>query len=154
MADTIVDGGDYLLYINTGGAPGTDPDEITNYHLVGLGQNLTFSDTSNQLTSNNKANGARGTTLPGTQQYTLSGTVEWAHDTNGGQQQIWDAVKTTTSANKLMGWMITTNVTGDIQIRGEAYALSWELTLNNDEIAVASFEFGGNGDYTKETVDA
>ena len=153
MADTIVDGGDYLLYVNTGGAPGTDPDEITNYHVVGLGQNLSFNDTSNQLQSNNKGNGARGTTLPGSQQYTISGTVEWAHDGNGGQLQIWNAVKTTTSANKVMGWIATSNVVGDYQIRGEATALSWELTLNNDEIATASFELGGIGDYTLEQVD-
>ena len=153
MADTIVDGGDYLLYVNAGAAP-ADPDEITNYTLVGLGQNLTFSDTSNQLQSNNKGNGARGTTLPGSQQYTVSGSVEWAHDVNTGQDIIWDAVKTTTSANKILGWMITTDVTGDIQLRGTATALNWELGLNNDEISVATFELGGIGDYTKETVDA
>ncbi len=153
MADTIVDGGDYLLYVNATSEP-TDPDEITNYTLVGLGQNLSFSDTSNTLASNNKANGARGTTLPGSQQYSLSGSVEWAHDTNTGQEAVWDAVKTTTSANKVLYWLITTNVTGDIQLRGSANALNWELGLNNDEISVATFELGGIGDYTKETVDA
>lgn len=149
----IVNGKEYLLYANATTEP-TDPDEITNYTLVGSLQDVTFTDTSEQLQSNNKDNGARGATLPGNQNYSISGVVEWEHDTDAGQDILWDAVKTTTVANKLIYWLITTNVTSDIQIRGNAYATNWELGLPNNEIATASFELAGNGDYTKETVDA
>lgn len=153
MADTIVNGKEYLLYVNAGAAP-TDPDEITNYTKVGLLQSVSFSDVSEQLTSNNKDNGARTTTLAGNQSANLSGTVEFAHDVNAGQDIIWDAVKTTTAASKIVGWLVTTNVTGDIQFRGTGNALSWELGLANNEISTADFEIAVDGDYTKETVDA
>lgn len=153
MADTIVNGKEYLLYANAATEPAL-PDEITNYTLVGLLRDVNFSDVSERIDSNNKSNGARGTTLPGNQQYSISGTVEWAHDANTGQQLIWDAVKTTTAANKIVFWLITTDVTNDIQLRGSANALSWELALPNNEIATAAFELGGIGDYTKELVDA
>ena len=149
----IVNGKEYLLYVNAGAAP-TDPDEITNYTLVGALQTVSFSDVSEQLVSNNKDNGARTTTLAGNQSATLSGTVEWEHDTDAGQDIIWDAVKTTTAASKVVGWMVTTNVTSDIQIRGTGNCLSWELGLPNNEIATADFEIAVEGDYTKETVDA
>jgi len=153
MADTIVNGKEYLLYVNAGGAP-TDPDEITNYTVVGLLSTNDFDDTSERLVSNNKDNGARTTTLPGNQTANLTGTVEWAHDVNAGQEIIWDAVKTTTAANKILGWLVTTNVTGDIQFRGIGNALSWQLSLANNEISTADFEIGVDGDYTKELVDA
>jgi hypothetical protein len=149
----IVNGKEYLLYVNSASEPAT-PDEITNYTLVGSLQDVTFTDTSEQLTSNNKDNGSRVTTLPGNQSYTITGVVEWEHDDDAGQDTIWDAVKTTTSANKLLYWLITTDVTSDLQIRGSAYAVNWELGLPNNEIATASFELAGNGDYTKEAVDA
>lgn len=153
MADTIVNGKEYLLYVNAGGAP-TDPDEITNYTVVGLLQTNDFEDISEQLVSNNKGNGARTTTLAGNQTASLSGTVEWAHDVNAGQEIIWDAVKTTTAASKILGWLITSNVTGDTQLRGTGNALSWSLSLPNNEIATADFEISVDGDYTKEAVDA
>ncbi len=148
----IVNGKEYLLYANAASEPAT-PDEIANYTLVGSLQDVTFTDSSEQLTSNNKDNGSRVTTLPGNQSYSISGVVEWEHDTDAGQDIIWDAVKTTTAANKLVYWLVTTDVTNDIQIRGSAYAVNWELGLPNNEIATASFELAGNGDYTKETVD-
>ena len=149
----IVNGKEYLLYINAASEPAT-PDEIANYTLVGSLQDVTFTDNSEQLTSNNKDNGARVSTLPGNQSYSISGTVEWEHDDDAGQDGIWDAVLTTTVANKLLYWLITSNVTSDLQIRGNAYAVNWELSLPNNEIATASFELAGNGTYTKEAVDA
>jgi len=149
----IVNGKEYLLYVNSATEP-TDPDEITNYTLVGLLRDVNFSDVSERIESNNKDNGSRGTTLSGNQNYTISGTVEWGHDDDAGQDIIWDAVQTTTSANKILYWLITSNVTNDLQIRGNANALSWELGLPNNEIATANFELGGNGAYTKEAVDA
>ena len=149
----IVNGKEYLLYVNAGGAP-TDPDEITNYTVAGSNQNLNLNDTSEQLQSNNKDNGARVTTLPGNQSATLSGSVEWEHDVDAGQDIVFDAVKTTTSTSKLIGWLVTTNETGDIQFRGTGYALNASLDLNNNEIAVMEFEIAIDGDYTKETVDA
>lgn len=149
----IVNGKEYLLYAVITTEPAT-PDEIANYTLVGSLQDVSFSDTSEQLTSNNKDNGARASTLPGNQTANLSGTVEWEHDTDAGQDIIWDAVKTTTVTAKLVWWLITTDVTSDIQLRGSAYALNWELGLPNNEISTASFELAVDGDYTKETVDA
>lgn len=152
MADTIVNGKEYLLYVNAGAAP-TDPDEITNYTKVGLLRSINFSDTSERLVSNNKDNGARTTTLPGNQTANITGSVEWAHDVNTGQEIVWDAVKATTASSKILGWLITTNVTSDIQLRGTGNALSWELDLSNNEISAADFEIGVDGDYTKEAVD-
>lgn len=152
MADTIVNGKEYLLYVNAGAAP-TDPDEITNYTKVGLLRSISFSDTSERLVSNNKDNGARTTTLPGNQTANITGSVEWAHDVNTGQEIVWDAVKATTASSKILGWLITTNVTSDIQLRGTGNALSWELDLSNNEISAADFEIGVDGDYTKEAVD-
>lgn len=149
----IVNGKEYLLYVNAASEPAL-PDEITNYTLVGLLQDVTFSDVSEQLTSNNKDNGSRVVTLPGNQSFTLSGTVEWGHDDDAGQDAIWDAVKTTTVASKLIYFLVTTDVTSDLQFRGSGYAVNWELGLANNEIASASFELAGNGDYTKEAVDA
>lgn len=149
----IVNGKEYLLYVASATEPSL-PDEITNYTKVGLLRSVSFSDTSERLTSSNKDNGSRTVTLPGDQSYTISGEVEWGHDDDAGQEIIWDAVQTTTAANKLVFWLITTDVTSDIQLRGSAYATSWELTLSNNEIASASFEMAGNGAYTKEAVDA
>lgn len=154
MADTIVNGKEYLLYMNAGGAPASDPDEIASYTLVGLLRTVNFSDVSEQLTSNNKDNGARTTTLPGNQSASISGTVEWAHDGNAGQEIIWDGVKATGATSKYGGWLITSNTPGDIQIRGTGYLVSWELDLANNEISAADFEIAVDGDYTKETVDA
>ena len=148
----IVNGKEYLLYVNSATEPAT-PDEIANYTLVGSLQSVTFTDASERITSSNKDNGSRVTTLPGDQSYTISGVVEWEHDTDAGQDILWDAVNTTTAANKLVYWLITTDVTSDIQIRGSAYAVNWELALPNNEVATASFELAGNGAYTKETVD-
>lgn len=150
---TIVNGKEYLLYVNAGAAP-TDPDEITNYTKVGFLQDVSFSDVSEQLVSNNKDNGSRTTTLAGNQSATLSGTVEWAHDTDAGQEILWDANKTTIAANKIVGFLVTTNITADIQFRGTGNVLNWELGLANNEIATASFEIAVDGDYTKEAVDA
>ncbi len=150
----IVNGKEYLLYVNAGGAPGTDPDEISSYTKVGLLRSVSFSDTSERLTSSNKDNGSRTTTLSGDQSYTITGEVEWGHDDDAGQEIVWDAVKTTTAANKILGWLITTDVTNDIQLRGTGNAINWELTLTTNEIATASFEIAGDGDYTKEAVDA
>ena len=82
----IVNGKEYLLYINAASEPAT-PDEIANYTLVGSLQDVTFTDNSEQLTSNNKDNGARVSTLPGNQSYSISGTVEWEHDDDAGQDR-------------------------------------------------------------------
>jgi hypothetical protein len=148
-----VNGKEYLLYVNAASEPAT-PDEITNYTLVGLMRNTNFTDSSERITSSNKDNGSRTTTLAGDQSFTLTGEVEWGHDSDAGQEIIWDAVKTTTSANKLVYFLLTSDVTSDIQVRGSGNAVSWDLGTPNNDIATASFELAGNGDYTKEAVDA
>lgn len=149
----IVNGKEYLLYVNATSEPAT-PDEILNYTKVGLLRTFTFSDTSERLTSSNKDNGSRTTTLSGDQSFTLTGEVEWGHDSDAGQEIVWDAVKTTTAANKKLYFLCTSDVTGDIQFRGAGNAINWELGSPNNEIMTASFELAGDGDYTKEAVDA
>lgn len=147
-----VNGKEYLLYVASATEPAT-PDEIANYTLVGLMRNTNFTDSSERITSSNKDNGSRTTTLAGDQSFTLTGEVEWGHDSDAGQEIIWDAVKTTTSANKLVFFLLTSDVTSDIQIRGSGNAVNWDLGTPNNDIATASFELAGNGDYTKEAVD-
>lgn len=147
----IVNGKEYLLYVNATSEPAL-PDEITNYTLVGSLQSVNFSDTSEQLVSNNKDNGARTTKLAGNQDSTLTGTVEWEHDVDAGQDILWNGVKSTTT--KTVYFLVTTDVTGDIQFRGNGVATNWDLGLANNEIATADFEIAVSGDYTKETVDA
>ena len=148
----IVNGKEYKLYVNTTSEP-ADPDEITNYTLVGLSSNLNYSDTTEQLTSNNKDNGARVTTLPGNQSATLTGTVEWGHDSDAGQEIVWNAVDTTTVANKTVYFLVTSNTGTDIQFRGSGVATEWSLDLNNNEISSASFTIAVSGAITKEAVD-
>lgn len=150
MADTIFNGKEYNLYLAAGGAPAS-PDATTNYSLLLLGQNLTFSDVSERLKSNNKSNGARVTTLTGDQEANISGTAEFAKDTNTGQTIVLDAVKTTTSANKTVGFLLTSNQSGEIEFHGTANAISFEITFDNNAIALLSYELAVDGDYTMVT---
>ena len=149
----VFNGKDMLFYANATSEPAL-PDEITNYTLVGQVQAWSFTDTSERLTSSNKDNGARITTLPGDQSYTISCTVEWDKADNAGQDILFDALQTTTSANKLVYWLATSNVTNDLQLRGSAYLVNGELNVDNNAISTMSFEMSGNGAYTKEAVDA
>jgi len=152
MANPAV-GKDYLFYVNATTEPAT-PDEITNYTLVGLVRNVNFTDSGESIQSSNKDNGSRTTTFAGNQSYNLAVDGEWGHDDDAGQDAIWDGVKTTTSANKVLYWLLTSDTTSDIQIRGSARALEFSLDTPNDDIMTFSASLEGIGDYTKEAVDA
>lgn len=153
MADTEVVGKDYILYVNAGGEP-TTPDEIANYTDVLMVDEYEFSLDSDRIPVTHKGTSGFRTNLPGPQGYTITVSGTYAKDGEAGALILEAAAKATAAASKLVGWLVTTNVTSDYQKRGTAYVVSYSETHPSTDISRWTVTLEGSGDYTSETVDA
>lgn len=153
MADTAVVGKDYILYVNAGAAP-TTPDEIANYTDVLMVDEYEFSLDSDRIPVTHKGTSGFRTNLPGPQGYTITVSGTYAKDGEAGALILEAAAKATASASKLVGWLVTTNVTSDYQKRGTGYVVAYSETHPSTDISRWTVTIEGAGDYTSETVDA
>lgn len=153
MADTLTQGKAWLFYVNAGAAP-TTPDEITNYTKVGLLINEDSSTSNDTVDVRHKDLGGYRTQIPTTKGTTYSLTGYYPADGNAGTTILRNAAQATTLANQIVGFLTTTNVTGDYQERGTGYVLSFETSKPVDGVAEFTCEISVIGALTVETVDA
>jgi hypothetical protein len=153
MADTEVVGKDYVFYVAASGEPAT-PDEIANYTDVGMIDEWEFSLDSDRIPVTHKGTSGFRTNLPGPQGYTITASGTYARDSEAGATILEAAAKATAAASKLVGWLNTTNVTGDRQKRGTAYVVAYSETHPSTDISRWTVTLEGDGDYVEEAVDA
>lgn len=140
-------GDNYLLYVAAGGAPAT-PDETTNYTVVGQSTGVTLDGTGESVVVRDK-DGSE--TLGASTAYTLSGGVNQSKVSDAGVAII----RAAWAAKTDVGWLITSNVTGEQQFRGVGVPTAFSRDMPAGAASTATFTIGGGADeWTEEAVDA
>lgn len=152
MADTVHPGKEIRAYVNAGGAPALNPELAASYTLVGLESNHTFSYTGDVSNAVHKDAGAFQTGIITTQGHSLQLEVVYPVDGNTGIQILVDAAKSQTDSGQKVGFILTTGVSADRQIRGVARVSSMEISAPVDGFASASFTLVGDGAFIEEAV--
>lgn len=153
MADTLYEGRTELLYLNGGGAPGTDPDEVTSYVQVLYVEDYTMSITSDELEAIHKNASGFVDSAIGLKRYTITGTAYLSRDGNTGHTILYNAVVATSSTNQTVGWIKSTNTLNDFQNRGEAKLTTYDHSSPANDYVKFSFTMRGVGAPTREAVD-
>lgn len=151
MADTPITGKSVKFYAVAGGAPGS-PSLVASYTLVGLVSNFTLSGEAEEIPVIHKDNGAWRTSLVGSQGYTLEIEGVYAIDANTGQDILEDAFEATTDSGKLVGWIESSNTSGDYNKYGAGRVLNWTQNDPVDGVATFTCTIVGDGSYIRAVV--
>ena len=138
--------------MNAGGAPASSPEATGSYTLVGLESNHTFSYNGDVSNAVHKDAGAFQTGIITTQGHQVQIEVVYPADGNTGIQILVDAAKSQTDSGQKVGFLLSTGVSGDRQIRGEGRVSSMEISAPVDGFASASFTIVGDGVFVEEAV--
>lgn len=140
-------GTQYLFYWSASASP-VDPDEITNYELVGQSTGIALAATSETVTIRDKD----GTTnIPSTGSYTVTGGFNAVAEGDDGQTALYTA-----KGSKARGaWLITDLATGHIQFRGTGTVTDYGQDKPDNNAATGSFTIAGGEElWTEEAVPA
>lgn len=99
-------------------------------------------------TSVNKDDGGWEKSLPGARSWSMSGDGEFQFEANYGPEDLIAAILNRTK----ISIMFSTEVTGDMRLKGDAYVESFESSGGAEENATFSYSFKGTGPITKEDV--
>lgn len=154
MADTLYEGRTELFYLNAGGAPGSDPDEVSSYTQVLYLEDWSQSIESDELEAIHKNASGFVDAAIGLKRYTISGTAYLSRDGNTGHTILYNAVVATASSSQKVGWIKSTNTTSDYQNRGEAVLTTYDHQSPANDYVKFSFTMRGVGAPTREAVDA
>lgn len=150
MADVRHVGNDYGLYVVAGPTEPASPATTANYNALGLeiGHQLALS--AEEIQAVDKASGGFAIAFAGQQSYQLTTTGNLSKEGNTAQEILEDAGLATTQDGKSVFWLSTPLGASNIQRRGEARVLNWEVSENVNEVATFSCTLSGVGAYTKE----
>lgn len=154
MADNIYEGRTELFYLNAGGAPGTDPDEVTSYTQLLYLEDWNMSIESDELEAQHKNSSGFTDTAIGLKRYTITGTAYLSRDGNAGHTILYNAVVASSSTNQKIGWIKSTDTTSDFQNRGEGVMTTYDHSSPANDYVKFSFTIRNVGAPTREAVDA
>jgi hypothetical protein len=105
----------------------TTPEDIAEYNLVGFATALSYSNSRNMIDASNKDSGADSEFESGRRTKEVSGTfyADVADGGNAGQEVIETAIND--AVGDSVWWLITDNVTGNVQHYGEAKPSQFDL---------------------------
>lgn len=142
-------GTDFGLYVNSSD-PGSGYGDITNYDLVGFGQDLGLSIDRDMIESSDKDEGDDATFVGGrrTQEitHTVNGDITDGNDV--GQDTILSALNDSTGAK--VWFLITDNVSGNIQWYGTFIPANAEWTFPDQGMVEIDLTLQITGAVTKQ----
>lgn len=154
MADSLYEGRTELFYLNAGGAPGSNPDEIASYTEVLYLEDWSMSIESDELEAIHKNASGFTDAAIGLKRYTVTGTAYLSRDGNAGHTIAYDAVVATDSTNQKIGWLKTTDFLADFQNRGEGVLTTYDHQSPANDYVKFSFTIRNVGAPVREAVDA
>lgn len=135
-----------LLYVASS-VPST-PDEIAEYTVIEQVANLSWDLQAEEITATDRDGSA---VLAGEVTTTVSFSVNADNKTGtAGQELVWAAL----IAKSTLWWLITTDVTGDMQVYGDGKVTSGNANADVDTPLTGDFAIGNDGAITRAAVDA
>lgn len=147
MADTKVDGLDYLFYWNN-----TEPlalEDITDYTKVGLVTAQSWERAIEMLDARDKDSAEGADDIVGDLSETISLDMNFPKDGNVGHDLLHSAID-----NKTKGWWLTTNNSiGSYARYGRAYVQSVSEQHNDNSVATMSVGLKIQGKSTRSVIN-
>lgn len=112
-----------------------------------------MSGQTNMFETTCKDSASEAAFLPGTTSWTMSGTLNYAHDATLGFNTSTTGIFDKWQDGASVSAVFQTAVTGDTKWSGSGYISSWNMNSSgNDEAVTVDFEIQGTGTLTMATV--
>lgn len=134
--------------------PSAGPGDITNYDLVGFSKNLSYPSSRNMIDASDKDSDSDSEFEPGRRSRTIDGTFNYdlADGGDTGQGHAKTSFEADSESAAKLYWLITDNVTGNIQHYGEGYCSNHEISYPDEGMAEVSLTIQVTGAVTDQAV--